>query len=112
MFSTSGEELIRIAALQIMVEDLYVTGAFNPEISYRLTVLDGNINQRQVILNTVPIEKLLEKVPYFMILGFLIGSPELGLAVRGVFAPQFERRREESGWQKSYPHFSRSRPGR
>jgi hypothetical protein len=84
VFSVAGEETIRIAAVQIMVEDLYAMGKINSEVSHRLRVLDGNINQRQIILNTVPVEKLLSDTPYFFLIGFLAGSRELGIQSRNL----------------------------
>lgn len=84
VFSFPDQELIRIAALQVLIEDLYERGEFTPELSYRITILWGNVHQRQFMLNTISTSNLIKQVPIFAVFGFFTGSRLFMTQLRGL----------------------------
>lgn len=84
IFFVQGEELIRIAALQVLIEDLYEQGLFTEETAYRMTLLEGNIFHKEFVYTRAPTQDLMGGVPVFMAIAFLAGSRVFMSQFRGL----------------------------
>jgi len=77
VFHEADRELVRVAALQALVEDMYQQDKFTNDDLKKLAILELDIARKAWALYTTPKTNAIHAVPYLVAFSLIGGSPEV-----------------------------------
>ncbi|MBX3021904.1 MAG: hypothetical protein KF799_09535 [Bdellovibrionales bacterium] len=74
----------RVAAIQIMSEDIYVTGKMNDDVRSRIQLLDAAVQKDRGEAQRSAVKTVLQHIPYVFLASLPWGSPLIRAEVSGI----------------------------
>jgi hypothetical protein len=90
VFSDADHELLRLAGLQTLVEDIYSRGQHSQDVQNKVAILEMDIGRRALTIARVPEANASSVLPYLILISLVGGSPEVQTQLREFLSRLYE----------------------